>query len=123
MLSLRPTQRWRPLAVFVVIVCAGLVYLFFSVISSGGSNHQIRHRLEGTPLRTAVTNDPGLVGAGDISSCAQDNDASTAKRLDGVVNGATGEVVVFTAGGKAYVSGRDADLEQCLDPTCGPYTD
>src|SRR5438876_4484703 len=98
MLSLRPKQGWGPLAVFVVIVGAGLVYLFFSVISSGGSNHEIRHRLAGTPLRTAVTNDPVLVGAGDISSCAQDNDASTAKLLDGVVNGATGEVVVFTAG-------------------------
>src|SRR5437773_10033574 len=97
MLSLRPKQGWRPLAVFGVIVCAALVYFFFSVISSGGSDHQIRHRLAGTPLKTAVTNDPVLVGAGDISSCAQDNDASTAKLLDGVVNVATGAAVLRTA--------------------------
>src|SRR5438309_9131598 len=123
MFSLGPKQGWRPLAVFAVIVCAGLVYFFFSVISSGGSNHEIRHRLAGTPLKTAVTNDPVLVGAGDISSCAQDNDASTAKLLDGVINGATSEVVVFTAGDDAYESGSDAEFEQCYDPTWGRYKD
>src|SRR5205809_3493623 len=121
MLSFRPKRGWGPLAVFAVIVCAGLVYFFFSVISSGGSDHQIRHRLTGTPLKTAVTNDPVLVGAGDISSCGQDNDASTAKLLDGAVKGATGEVVVFTAGDNAYESGTDAEFEHCYDPTWGRY--
>ena len=123
MLSFRPKRGWGPLAVFAVIVCAGLVYFFFSVISGGGSDHEIRHRLAGTLLKTAVTNDPVLVGAGDISSCAQDNDASTAKLLDGVVNGATGEVVVFTAGDNAYESGTDAEFQQCYDPTWGRYKD
>jgi len=122
--SLTLRWGWIPFAVVGVIACAGLVYwVFSSVISSGGSNHQIRNRLAGTPLKTAVSNDPVLVGAGDISSCAQDNDASTAKLLDEVVTGATGELVVFTAGDNAYESGTSAEFEQCYDPTWGRYKD
>src|SRR5437867_12005537 len=120
MLSLRPKRGWGPLAVFAVIVGAGLVYFFFSVIPSGGSDHEIRNRLAGTPLKTAVSNDPVLVGAGDISSCAQDNDASTAKLLDEVVTGATGELVVFTAGDNAYEAGPSPEFERSYDPPGGP---
>src|SRR5437899_718076 len=122
--SLTLRLGWRPFAVVGVIACAGLVYwVFSSVISGGDSNHQIRNRLAGTPLKTAVSNDPVLVGAGDISSCAQDNDASTAKLLDGVVTGATGQVVVFTAGDNAYESGTDSEFQHCYNPTWGRFKD
>ncbi len=54
-----------------------------------------------------------LVGAGDISSCGQNNDETTAKLLDGIAG------TVFTAGDNAYDSGTYTEYTNCYDPTWG----
>ncbi|MEP6894097.1 MAG: DNRLRE domain-containing protein [Chloroflexota bacterium] len=54
-----------------------------------------------------------LVGAGDISSCSQDNDEATAKLLDGIPG------TVVTLGDNAYDSGTNTEYLNCYDPTWG----
>src|SRR5258708_15907545 len=54
-----------------------------------------------------------FVGAGDIATCANDNDAATATLIDGIAG------TVFTAGDDAYPNGRAADYQNCYDPTLG----
>lgn len=56
-----------------------------------------------------------LVGAGDIASCANDNDAATATLIDGIAG------TVFTAGDDAYPNGRAIDYQNCYDPTWGRF--
>src|SRR3990172_5821762 len=79
-----------------------------------------------SPVGTAAPTDPVLVGAGDIASCAQENDEKTAALLDQVVaksaeSGA--ETVVFTAGDNVYESGTLEEYEQCYGPTWGRHKD
>ena len=79
-----------------------------------------------TPVGTAGPTDPVLVGAGDIASCAQENDEKTAALLDQVVATASqdgAESVVFTAGDNAYESGTLEEYEQCYGPTWGRHKD
>jgi Calcineurin-like phosphoesterase len=73
-----------------------------------------------TPDPTPVP-DPILVGAGDATSCTQDNDDVTAELLDAVVASTTGEVVVFTAGDNVYEYGTIDEYQQCYDPTWGRH--
>jgi len=40
-----------------------------------------------------------------------------------VVTGATGQVVVFTAGDNAYESGTDSEFQHCYNPTWGRFKD
>ena len=54
-----------------------------------------------------------LVGAGDIASCAYDDDEATAKLLDSIPG------VVFTAGDNAYSSGTPDQFTRCYGPTWG----
>jgi hypothetical protein len=58
-------------------------------------------------------NDPVLVGAGDIASCASSGDEATANLLDGISG------TVFNLGDNAYESGTAAEYQNCYDPTWG----
>jgi len=55
------------------------------------------------------------VGAGDISTCSNNNDEATAKLLDGISG------TVFTAGDNAYDSGTITEYTNCYDPTWGRH--
>jgi hypothetical protein len=69
-----------------------------------------------SPTNTPVTGgDPVLVGAGDISSCANNGDESTAKLIDAIPG------TVFTAGDDAYESGTPAEFTNCYNPTWGRF--
>lgn len=56
-----------------------------------------------------------LVGAGDISSCSNNNDEATAKLLDQIPG------TVFTVGDNAYSSGTATEYKNCYDPTWGRH--
>jgi hypothetical protein len=75
---------------------------------------------EPTPDPTPAP-DPVLVGAGDVTSCTQENDDLTAALLDEVVEKSSGEVVVFTAGDNAYEDGTIEEYESCYGPTWGRH--
>jgi hypothetical protein len=73
-----------------------------------------------TATKTAVntpapSGDPVLVGAGDISSCSQNNDEATAKLLDNIPG------TVFTAGDNAYPDGTYDQYVNCYGPTWGRH--
>jgi acid phosphatase type 7 len=67
--------------------------------------------------------DPVLVGAGDISSCTQENDTITAAIIDDVIASSAGEVVVFTAGDNVYEDGTAEEYDQCYHETWGRHKD
>jgi hypothetical protein len=56
-----------------------------------------------------------FVGAGDISTCSNDNDEATAKLLDGISG------TVFNAGDNAYDSGTLSEYTNCYGPTWGRH--
>lgn len=56
-----------------------------------------------------------FVGAGDISDCGNDNDATTATLLDGIPG------AVYTLGDNVYSSGTATQFAQCYDPTWGRH--
>ena len=56
-----------------------------------------------------------LVGAGDISTCSNNNDEATAKLLDSIPG------TVFTTGDNAYDSGTSTQYKNCYDPTWGRH--
>jgi hypothetical protein len=56
-----------------------------------------------------------LVGAGDISTCDNNNDEATAKLLDGISG------TVFTAGDNAYSDGTYSEYINCYEPTWGRH--
>lgn len=68
-----------------------------------------------TPSPTASSESVVLVGAGDISSCGQNNDEATAKLLDDISG------TVFTTGDNAYNSGTYTEYVNCYDPTWGRH--
>jgi hypothetical protein len=68
-----------------------------------------------TPAGSA--NNLVLVGAGDISSCNNDNDELTAQLLDSIPG------TVFTTGDNAYDSGTYNEYLNCYDPTWGRHKD
>ena len=69
-----------------------------------------------TPTPTATSPGyPVLVGAGDISSCDNNNDEAMALVLDGIPG------TVFTLGDNAYPDGTAADFANCYDPTWGRH--
>jgi hypothetical protein len=59
------------------------------------------------------SNDPVLVGAGDIASCSSTGDEATANLLDGISG------TVFTAGDNVYENGTTTEFNNCYDPTWG----
>ena len=69
-------------------------------------------------LSVPAGQDPVLVGAGDIASCADLSGAeATAKLLDSIPG------VVFTAGDNAYESGTAEEFKNCYQPTWGRHKD
>jgi hypothetical protein len=71
-----------------------------------------------TPTGLVTANPPQIfVGAGDISSCSNNNDEATAKLLDAVPDPAT----VYNLGDDAYDNGTTAEFANCYDPTWGRH--
>jgi len=66
------------------------------------------------PLQAAAAS-VVLVGAGDISTCDNNNDEATAKLLDNISG------TVFTAGDNAYPSGTYTQFTNCYHPTWGRH--
>ncbi|MBC7876111.1 MAG: metallophosphoesterase [Anaerolineales bacterium] len=58
-----------------------------------------------------------LVGAGDISSCDNDNDEATAQLLDNIPG------TVFILGDNVYIDGTYDDFINCYHPTWGRHKD
>jgi acid phosphatase type 7 len=61
------------------------------------------------------TNDPVLVGAGDIAECDDPRDEATADLLDDIPG------TVFTTGDNAYDSGTREEYEDCYEPGWGRH--
>jgi acid phosphatase type 7 len=73
--------------------------------------------MEGTPIPVAAqTTSVIIAGAGDISSCSNNNDSKTAQLL-----GQIAPSYVFTAGDNAYDSGTLTQYTNCYRPTWGQY--
>jgi hypothetical protein len=70
-----------------------------------------------TPAATASAEPQVLVGAGDISSCDNDNDELTAQLLDQIPG------TVFTTGDNAYDAGTPDQYLRCYAPTWGRHKD
>ncbi|HLO28627.1 MAG TPA: DNRLRE domain-containing protein [Anaerolineales bacterium] len=70
-----------------------------------------------TPTPTLAAGDVVFVGAGDISSCGNDNDELTAQLLDAIPG------TVFTTGDDAYDNGTSTEFANCYDPTWGRHKD
>src|SRR3989344_5203431 len=72
-----------------------------------------------TPTPPSPTPTPGtevtFVGTGDISTCANNNDESTAKLLDQIPG------TVFTTGDNVYENGTIDEFNNCYDPTWGRH--
>ncbi|MDF1502991.1 PKD domain-containing protein [Roseisolibacter sp. H3M3-2] len=62
-----------------------------------------------------LVDDPVLVGAGDVASCASNGDEETALLLDGIAG------TVFVAGDIAYESGTDTEFANCYQPSWGRH--
>ena len=61
------------------------------------------------------SNDPVLVGAGDIASCSSTGDEATANLLDGIAG------TVITLGDNAYDNGTAAEYTDCYGPSWGRH--
>lgn len=72
-----------------------------------------------TPTITSTSPEGSVtfVGAGDISSCDNNNDELTAQLLESIPG------TVFTVGDNAYDSGTLSQFMNCYDPTWGRYKD
>jgi acid phosphatase type 7 len=69
-----------------------------------------------TPTGLATPHPPQVfVGAGDVSSCSNNNDAATAALLDRIAG------TVFVVGDNAYPHGAAADYANCYQPTWGRH--
>jgi len=67
-----------------------------------------------TPIMTPPpSNDPVLVGAGDIAACPDDDYEATASLLDSI------DGTVFTTGDNTYPDGTFEEFLDCYDPTWG----
>ena len=68
-----------------------------------------------SPMPTPTPDSVIFVGAGDISSCENDNDELTAQLLD-TISG-----TVFTTGDNVYNRGTPSEFINCYDPTWGRH--
>jgi len=66
----------------------------------------------------AKSDDPILVGAGDVASCDDLSGAYATAKLVEKIPG-----TVFVAGDLAYPNGSDEDFAKCYDPTWGRFKD
>jgi len=79
------------------------------------SNITITPTLTPTPTSTLSAGDVVFAGAGDISSCNNNNDELTAQLLDAIPG------TVFTTGDNAYDNGTFTQYTNCYDPTWGRH--
>jgi acid phosphatase type 7 len=110
MRSLTRSPKWVIAAVFVSIVLLAFIALLESYESSSAASPK-----KPMPTTATTTNDPILVGAGDIATCARSGDEATAKLLDSISG------TVFTTGDNAYLSGTPSEFSNCYDPTWGRH--
>lgn len=89
---------------FNVVVTAALFITIMTTLLGGGLKEV-----------SAQTTSATLVGAGDISSCSNNNDTKTAQLLANISG------TVFTAGDNAYDNGSSAEYANCYNPTWGQY--
>jgi Big-like domain-containing protein len=69
-----------------------------------------------TPTGLVTANPPAIVaGAGDISTCGNNNDEATAKLLDAIPG------TVITMGDNVMPNGTTAEFASCYDPTWGRH--
>jgi invasin-like protein/Big-like domain-containing protein/calcineurin-like phosphoesterase family protein len=97
-------------------VCLTLV-LAFAACSDSDTADLTRpgvRALYTTPTGLVTANPPQVfVGAGDITSCGNNNDEATAKLLDSIPG------TVYNLGDDAYDNGTTAEFSNCYDPTWG----
>jgi len=62
-----------------------------------------------------------IVAAGDISTCANDNDTKTAELIDSIIAGTNLPVTVVPVGDLVYEDGTAAEFANCYDPTWGRH--
>ena len=69
-----------------------------------------------TPTGLQTPNPPEVfVGAGDISSCSNNNDEATAALLDNIAG------TVFLVGDNVYPNGTNSEFSNCYNPTWGRH--
>jgi hypothetical protein len=68
-----------------------------------------------TPPSPIPSDSVVLVGAGDISTCSNNNDELTARLLDNIPG------TVFTSGDNVYINGTHTEYVNCYDPTWGRH--
>src|SRR6184192_3678178 len=71
-------MRWTLWGLLGVFVLAALYWTFQPLIRSSNSETSPARSSVPTPAGTPAPNDPVLLGAGDIASCASDGDEQTA---------------------------------------------
>jgi uncharacterized protein YjdB len=112
--TLSSSAQWESNNTAVATVNAsGLV----KAVGTGSTTIQAKVRNLVAAASVTVAPQPAsvvLVGAGDIASCTN-NDEATAKLLDAI------DGTVFTAGDNAYDNGSAADYSSCYDPTWGRH--
>lgn len=69
----------------------------------------------GSPIHAYAAGGVVLVGAGDISTCNNDNDSKTAKLLDSIPG------TIFTTGDNVYSNGKLKEFMDCYHPTWGKH--
>lgn len=90
----------------VLMAAAVLVLLDLGLLSG---------RVENGPRPVAASDDPVLVGAGDIATCPYGQAEATARLIDGIPG------TVFTLGDNAYSQGTLAEFESCYGPSWGRH--
>jgi acid phosphatase type 7 len=109
MRSLVRSPHWTIAALSIVLLA--LIALLESYESGSAASS------DKTTTKITTTNDPILVGAGDIASCSRSGDEATARLLDSISG------TVFTTGDNAYISGTQSEFSNCYDPTWGRHKD
>ena len=116
-------MRWTFWVLVGLFFVAALYWTFEPIIRGTGSETTLGPSPAQTPAGTPGPNDPVLVGAGDIASCASEGDEKTALLLDQVVAAGIQMTTVFTAGDNAYEGGTLQEYEQCYGPSWGRHKD
>ena len=84
--------------------------------NTGPGSDRERPTLYVTPTGLETNNPPQVfVGAGDISSCSNNNDEATAALLDNIAG------TVFTVGDNVYSNGTSSEFSNCYQPTWGRH--
>jgi hypothetical protein len=111
--SLYSTTRSSRRAVFTyAFATTGRHRITIRVLGTAGHP---RVAIDGFAVVDSASTYPVLVGAGDISSCANSGDSKTTKVLERIPG------TVFTAGDNAYDSGTASQYANCYQPTWGRF--